>query len=145
MESMFFMREKLNLKDKAKVTVAALGLGAFALGGCSEFRSTDELIACPRGWRTDLEVDAGRAVGVLGAISQKAMSGEFGDKPAVEDAFKDGLRLKGDQLDEVACEVDGKVVLSSGGAKLVTTAAMADVNLGASQPLGDQLMNEQPQ
>ncbi len=151
------MREKLNLKDRTKVAVAALGLGVFALGGCS-IGPDNELSACPKGWRTDLEVDAGVAVGVLGAIGEKASVGA--DTKAitpnsmtrdVKDVFTDsvsanltGTRINSDQVDEVACETeDGKVVLNPHGAKLVAVAAMNSIELGALNAIGDKLMQEQ--
>lgn len=144
------MKEKLNIKDKAKVTAAAIGLGAFALGGCS-IGPDNELSACPKGWRTDLEVDSGVAVGVLGAIGEKARAsiGELSAPKvpkAVGSAFVDSLggeRINSDQVDEVACEAEnGRVVLNPNGAKLVAVAAMNHVELGALQPLGDKLMQE---
>lgn len=144
------MIENLNIKDKAKVTAAAIGLGVFALGGCS-MGPDNELSACPKGWRTDLEVDAGVAVGVLGAIGEKADSNIGIGRVAedVESVFTDngGLangRINSDQIDEVVCETEaGEVVLNANGSKLVAVAAMNNIELGALRPIGEQLMKEQ--
>lgn len=143
------MLESQRWVDNAKVRVTAVALAASGLliGACGG-GPDNNIDACPKGWRTDLKVDAGQAVGVLGAIGETAVNNEFSKELGdVRNAFRDesgfSYRNAADQVDEVACKTDkGVTVLNPSGAKLVAVAARHDIELGALSPLGDKLMGE---
>src|SRR5690554_3586068 len=94
------------LRQRAGLKAVALALtGSTVLAGCG-IGPDNTLSECPRGWRTDLEIDAGIAVGVLGAIGEEARSSAW--QGSVQNTFRDSVldeygRNNADQVDEVAC------------------------------------------